>query len=83
MSKMIIRIPRRNIYSTIVSSRFSIISFLVWIEENEKIHEKIRSITTMEVNSSRISVSVLLAISNEVITKRQNPSRFADVVKMC
>jgi len=49
----------------------------------EKKQEKISSKAITEVNSS-IKVDVVLsAACKEVITKRQNPRRFAEVDKMC
>lgn len=45
--------------------------------------EKVSNIATAEVNSSMMCVSDLLAICNDVITKRQNPNRFAEVFRIC
>jgi hypothetical protein len=56
---------------------------VVLIEKNENIHEKIRSKATTEVSSSIILTSDLFEICREVMTKRQNPRRFADVFSMC
>jgi len=53
------------------------------METNEKEHEMVSSNATNEVNSSIRFVSVLLAICSEVMTKRQNPNRFADVPNIC
>jgi hypothetical protein len=47
------------------------------------IQEKVSNIATIDVNSSIIWVSTRFAICKEVITKRQNPSRVADVFRMC
>ena len=55
MSKIIINIPNKESAknkSAIVSNRFSVFSFLVLIDINEKMHEKVRNIATREVNSS-------------------------------
>lgn len=38
---------------------------------------------TTEVSSSTILFSALSVKCSEVITKRQNPKRFADVLKIC
>lgn len=53
------------------------------METNEKKQENVSNVATIEVNSSIKNVSVWLAICNDVITKRQNPSRLADVFKIC
>jgi len=53
------------------------------MEANEKMQEKVSNIATQEVNSSMMCVSVLLAMCSDVITKRQNPNRFADVFRIC
>jgi hypothetical protein len=52
-------------------------------EKKEKKQENVRNKATTEVNSSIILVSVLLVTCKEVITIRQNPRRFTDVLKMC
>ena len=86
ISKMIVKTPisaRINKESAIVSSRFSSFSLDVLIEVNEKMQEKVNSTAMKEVNSSIICVSVRLAICNDVITKRQNPKRFAEAFRMC
>lgn len=85
MSKMIKRIPikeRTNKQSAIVSSRFSLFRLLVLIDANEKIQENVSITATQEVNSSTMRVSVGLAMCNDVMTKRQNPKRFAEVFRM-
>lgn len=56
---------------------------LVLMEINEKIHEQVSNMAITEVNSSMTCVSIRFEICNEVITKRQNPKRFAEVVKIC
>lgn len=53
------------------------------MEINEKIQEHVSKTAIIEVNSSMIRVSIWLVIRKEVITKRQNPRRFAEVFKMC
>ena len=53
------------------------------MELNEKIQELVRETAIIEVNSSMTCVSIWLVIRKEVITKRQNPRRFAEVFKMC
>jgi hypothetical protein len=50
---------------------------------NEKIQEMVNSMAITEVNSSIKYDSIRSAICNDVITKRQNPKRVADVFKMC
>ena len=69
--------------SAIVSNSFSRCPFDVRIEMNEKIQEKVSNTPTTDVNSSMKWVSVMLAICNEVITKRQKPRRFAEELRMC
>jgi len=53
------------------------------METNEKPLENVSRTAIMEVRMSMACVSVRLAICREVITKRQNPRRFAEVPKMC
>jgi len=53
------------------------------MEKNEKKQERVSSSATTDVNSSILLDSILVLIRNEVITKRQNPKRFADVFKIC
>jgi hypothetical protein len=53
------------------------------MEINETIQEKVSNTATIEVNSSIMCVSTRFAMCNDVITKRQNPKRFADVFKIC
>ena len=53
------------------------------MEKNEKKQERVSSRATTDVNSSILLDSILVLICNEVITKRQNPNRFADVFKIC
>ena len=55
----------------------------VLIDANEKMQEKVSNIATQEVNSSMMCISDLLEICNDVITKRQNPKRFAEVFRIC
>jgi len=62
---------------------FSLFSFDVRIEVNEKIQENVNRTPTMEVNSSMKFVSVRFVICNDVITKRQKPGRFAEELRMC
>src|SRR5665648_743280 len=86
MSKIIIRIPVResmNKKSAIVSNRFSLLLFFVRMEKNEKKQERVSIRATTEVNSSMRLDSILVLKCNEVITKRQNPKRFAEVFRMC
>lgn len=56
---------------------------LVLIEKNDKIHEHVSNIAITEVNSSITCVSILFEMCKEVITKRQNPKRFAEVFNIC
>lgn len=53
------------------------------MERNEKMQENVSSTATADVNSSVRCFSVRLAICKEVITNRQKPKRFAEVVRMC
>jgi hypothetical protein len=53
------------------------------MEKNENKQEKVSNKATMEVNSSITLDAALLVTCRDVITKRQNPSRFADVGKIC
>jgi hypothetical protein len=53
------------------------------MEMNEKIHEQVSNMAITEVNSSMKCVSIRFEICNEVMTKRQNPKRFAEVDKIC
>jgi hypothetical protein len=66
-----------------VSNRFSLFGSFVLIEINERIQEKVKSIAITEVISSMIVLAASLVIRSEVITKRQNPRRFADVFRIC
>lgn len=66
-----------------ISSNFSLIRFDVRIEENEMMQEKVSNTAMTDVSSSMMCVSILLAICREVITKRQNPRRVADVFRIC
>ena len=45
--------------------------------------EKVSNNAITEVNSSSILVSALLVIWKDVITKRQKPNRFAEVLNIC
>ena len=53
------------------------------MEIKERMHEKVRNMATMEVSISIILVSMISEMCREVITKRQNPRRFAEVFRMC
>jgi len=53
------------------------------MEKNEKKQESVSSSATTDVNSSILLDSIFVLKCNEVITKRQNPKRFADVFKIC
>ena len=53
------------------------------IEKKENKQETINKIAITEVSSSIILLSALSVKCNEVITKRQNPKRFAEVFKIC
>jgi hypothetical protein len=57
--------------------------FFVRIEKKEKKHAKDSITAITEVNLSMPLDSILLPICNEVITKRQNPKRLAEVLKIC
>jgi len=52
-------------------------------DTKEKPQENVNKTAMMEVASLIKWVSTLLLNRNEVITKRQNPSRFAEVPKIC
>lgn len=83
---MMIKIPikeRKNRYSAIVSSRFSFSKTDVLMDPKEKMQENVSNTAMNEVSSSIIRVSARLAMCNDVITKRQNPKRFAEVFRMC
>ena len=69
-------------YSAIVSRRLSRSGFFVRIDTKENIQEAVNRIATIDVNSSIKWVSIGLAIWREVMIKRQNPSRFAEVFKI-
>ncbi len=82
---IVTRIPPKavkNKYSAIDSYKTSFFGFLVLIEIKEKIQEKLSITPTKEVSLSRRWVSPKLLICNDVITKRQNPRRFAEVPKI-
>lgn len=49
----------------------------------DNMDETVRNNATTEVNSSTRLFSVLSERCNEVMTNRQNPSRLADVLKIC
>lgn len=53
------------------------------MEIKEKKQEKVSINAITEVNSSIMLDVALFVICNEVITKRQNPSRFAAVDNIC
>ena len=53
------------------------------IEKKENKQEIISKIAITEVSSSIILLSALSVKCSEVITKRQNPKRFAEVFKIC
>ena len=53
------------------------------IEKKENKPETLSKIAITEVNSSIILLSALSVKCSEVITKRQNPKRFAEVFKIC
>jgi len=55
----------------------------VRIEIKDNMQEKVRKMATTEVNISIILVSMISDMCREVMTKRQNPRRFADVLRMC
>lgn len=66
-----------------VSSFRSRSGFLVRMETKENMQDPVSRIATMEVSSSIKWVSSGLAICREVMIKRQNPSRLAEVLRMC
>ena len=45
--------------------------------------ENIRAITTIEANSSKSESSVLFEVCKESIINKQNPSKLAEVLKIC
>jgi hypothetical protein len=86
MMMMDTSIPTRaekNKYSAMVSSRLSRSGLLVRIDTNENIHDAVSNTETIEVSSSMKWVSIGLAICRDVMIKRQNPKRLADVFKIC
>jgi len=87
MSKIMIKIPIKAMIknkSAIVSSFLSRDElFFVLIERKEDIQENVSKTATIEVISSILCVSLLLLMWIEVITKRQNPRRFAEELKIC
>jgi len=83
---MIIKIPNREIknkISAIFSNKISFFIFSVLIDIKEKIHETVRNKAITEDNWSKDLFSVLLVKCNEVIIKRQNPSKLAAVFNIC
>ena len=86
INKTIIKIPASDNakkYSAIFSSHFSLDWFLLFIEKNEKKHEITKPNATAVENSSMLLDSEWFVTWKDVITKRQNPKRFADVFKIC
>jgi len=80
------RIPVSEIMknqSAVVSNRFSHAGFFALSEKKEKKQENVRNIAITDMNSSISVVAVRLVIWSEVITKRQNPSRFTEVLRIC
>lgn len=61
---------------------FSLFVFDVLMETNEKIQEAVKNRAITDVSSSITWVSILLLMWSEVITKRQNPRRLADVPRI-
>jgi hypothetical protein len=53
------------------------------IDTNENIQDRVSIRPIKEVSSSIKLDSVLLVICNDVITKRQKPRRFAEVLRIC
>jgi len=51
--------------------------------KNEKSELNTRNTDTTDVISSRKLLAVLLDICSDVMMNRQNPNRFAEVLKMC
>ncbi len=53
------------------------------MEKKENMQEKIRARATPEVNSSMSLISEYLELCKEVMTNRQNPSKVAEVFRIC
>ncbi len=66
-----------------VSSERSRCSLPVLMEKKEKKQEHVSITAISDVNSSIRLDSAWLETWNDVITKRQNPSRLAEVLNMC
>ena len=81
MIKMPIK-EHANKYSAIVSSFSEAFSEAARIEKKENNDEQISNRAIKEVDSSIILLSAWLPTWKEEITKRQNPSRFAEVFKI-
>lgn len=62
---------------------FSFADSLTFNEMKEKPQEKASTTEIIEVTSQINWVSARVFNFKEVITNRQNPSRFADVLKIC
>lgn len=74
---------RINVKSAKTSKIIFLFSFIVFKEKKENMQANAsRSVTTV-ANSSIKVTSDLLAMCKEVITNKQNPKRFAEVLKMC
>lgn len=65
------------------SNRISCLAFSVLIEKKDNREEMVSNKAITEVNSSTRLFFVLSVIWSEVITKRQNPSKLADVLRIC
>ena len=66
-----------------VSRRIAFLGFFDRIDEKEKKQEEASNMPITDVNSSIKLVAALSLTCREVITKRQNPRRLADVLRMC
>ena len=80
------RIPTREIIknqSAAVSNLFSQTGLFDLSEKKEKKQENVRNMAITEMNSSMSVDAARSVMCNEVITSRQNPSRFTEVLRIC
>ena len=68
--------------SAIFSKTSSLLGWMVLIDKNESKEEMVKSNATIDVISSIKVFSILFEIWIAVITKRQNPSKLAEVLKI-
>ena len=68
--------------SAVFSKMRSLLGWMVLIDKNESKEEMVKSKATIDVISSINEFSILSEMWIAVITKRQNPSRLAEVLKI-